>query len=84
MTGGGKSSIPAGPTVSGDVRALEERTKELMKGRRYDEASKVFKELIQTLHLQRFTGLDSRCDMTVMQEIGALEGLAICLSRQLK
>ncbi|CAN0554322.1 unnamed protein product [Ectocarpus sp. 12 AP-2014] len=74
------------------LQALEEKARRLLKRCRYDDAAKTFKTLLEVAQVQR----DAAAGRGRQQqehgpypkkswslEIGALEGLAICLSRQL-
>lgn len=87
------------PSTSEDTTAslvaLEEKARRLLKRCRYEESAKTFKEVVDTLQLQRQAGqisisqcssLNWGCCQEVMvtREVGALEGLAICHSRMLK
>lgn len=69
--------------------ALEEKARRLMKRSRYDEAARAFREVVDTLQLQRqgrqvATITTTTCDDHVTREVGALEGIAFCLSQQLE
>ena len=66
------------------VVALEEKAKRLLKRCRYGEASCVFKEVAACRKLQRQTGEEQLQPRHIAAEISALEGLALCLSRQLE
>lgn len=81
---GGRSSNRVEPSLTEASEAIEQRAKWLLSRCRYDEAVKAFKELIQVLQLQRPSSKDDRHDATLMREIVAQEGLALCLSRQLE
>ena len=90
---GQKPPTPEDPIAS--LVALEEKARRLLKRCRYEESAKTFKEVVDTLQLQRQAGpisispcssLNWGCSQEVMvsREVGALEGLAICHSRMLK
>ncbi|CAM9622208.1 unnamed protein product, partial [Ectocarpus sp. 13 AM-2016] len=81
-------SRAAGPSL----QVLEEKARRLLKRCRYDDAAKTFKTLLEVAQVQRDAaagrgwqqqqhGLYPKRSWSL--EIGALEGLAICLSRQL-
>lgn len=72
--------------------ALEEKARRLLKRCRYEDAAKAFKQVATVLQVQRDKDDDERSDGMACcgekgdatREAGALEGLAICLSRQLE
>lgn len=83
------------PRAAPSVLDLEEKARRLLKRSRYGDAAKTFDLVVQEIQLQRHTGTsaawsrrvtssDSASDQSVLREIAALEGLAICLSRQLE
>lgn len=94
MPGAGqKPSTPEDPTPA--LVALENKARRLLKRCRYEESANTFKEIVDTLQLQRQAGpisispcssLNWGCSQEVLvsREIGALEGLAICHSRMLQ
>lgn len=69
-----------GPSLT----ALEDKARRMLKRCRYDDAAKAFKDLTTQLQLQGAEGSDCCSGETMTREIAALEGLAICLSRQLE
>lgn len=72
--------------------ALERKARRLLKRCRYEDAAKAFKQVATALQVQRDRGDYERSDGIACcgekgdatREVGALEGLAICLSRQLE
>lgn len=81
---GGRSGNHVEPSLTEASEALEQRAKRLLNRGCYDEAANVYKELIQSLQLQRASSKDDRRDASLIPEIVAQEGLALCLSRQLE
>ncbi|CAB1102526.1 unnamed protein product [Ectocarpus sp. CCAP 1310/34] len=83
-------SHAAGPSL----QALEEKARRLLKRRRYDDAAKTFKTILEVAQVQRDAAAGRGRQQQQQHwpdpkriwslEIGALEGLAICLSRQLE
>eukprot|EP00752_Nemacystus_decipiens_P007816 g6981.t1 len=87
------------PTGASSLTALEEKARRLLKRCRYAEAERCFKQVIGDLEVvvdanssatDRSTGTSSSSSSSITsstsrasREIGAWEGLAICLSRQL-
>lgn len=91
-TPGDSSGCPGGPP---SILELEEKAKRLLKRCRYSDAAKTFGLVVQEIQLQRHTVVinsagwssgssTSTSHRSLFREIGALEGLAICLSRQLE
>ena len=92
-TAGEASAAPSGACA---LLALEEKARRLLKRCRYAEAGRCFKQVVGDLELvvdvnsaktnssssssSTSTGSTSRAS----REIGAWEGLAVCLSRQLE
>lgn len=73
-----------------DLESLEDKARQLLRRCRYEEAALAFKEVASALQLQRrgdivATAITSAVSSDVTnREIGAWEGLAVCLSRMLK
>lgn len=95
MPGGVVHARPIdGSSASPALIALEEKAGRLLKRCRYDEAAKTFQDVVDALlQLQHRDGeiqvaagggWGFATSDSVAREIGALEGLAICLSRKLK
>lgn len=83
----------AGDTPAGDssLLALEEKARRLLKRCRYGEAGRCFQQVITDLELvvdpnsakpTSRSGNNSNSHSRSSREIGAWEGLALCLSRQ--
>lgn len=95
MPGAGEKP-PTSEDAAAPLVALEEKARRLLKRCRYEESANTFKEVVDTLQLQRQTGqisISQQCsslnwarrqEMMVSREVMALEGLAICHSRMLK
>lgn len=87
---GGRGEEPAAVSSA----ALEEKARRLLKRCRYEDAAKAFRQVVLQVQQGRDDsgmtcydggGGDRGCDVRdVTREIGALEGLAICLSRQVE
>lgn len=65
--------------------ALEEKARRLLKRCRYDDAAQSFKQVVVAVEAEASSAMTrSRSRSMLSREIAALEGLAICLSRQLE
>lgn len=84
VAAGEASDTPAGASP---LLALEEKARRLLKRCRYGEAGRCFKQVLSDLELvveANPATTNSGSSSQMSREIGALEGLAICLSRQLE
>ncbi len=74
------------PGSDPSLLALEEKARRLLKRCRYDDAARSFKQVVVAVEAEATSSAMTRgCSRTMLsREIAALEGLAICLSRQLE
>jgi len=70
------------PGDDASLPALEEKARRLLKRCRYDDAAQSFRQVVVVVQQSAMTRSRSRSMRS--REIAALEGLAICLSRQLE